>query len=413
MAGGGGGTTPAVGTPTTISSAPEGAWSHIGDPKAVYLSAVDKTVFGYVDGTSGDVEVKTYDNAAGTTSAAVTLKAAVGGIDGNPDHHDSPALLRRASDGKLVAVYSPHSSANIYRRISTSADDASSWAAETNLDSSIGGTDYTYPALLELTDESTVYLFVRDNSIVHDDTLIFSTSTDGGSTWSAKTAIYQNLAGDGPYWKICTNGTDRFDVFATDASMPTGTGVVKVYHFYYQGGSYYKTDGTALGSPPFTPSDVTLVYDGAAGRAWAFDAIWSGGEPRVLLQQADSTSVGSATTNIIREYRYRSGAWVGYDVIPDTGGLWVANISPGAVYDHANPSLVYGAKKVSGKWEMWRYRTTDDGVSWVGTAVTSASASDNLTPAYVADHGDMSVIWFYGSYTNYLSYSTGIKGLVF
>lgn len=403
---------PAVGTVSTLTTAPDGGWSHIADPRALYLAAVDKTVFGYVDGTSGDVEIRAYDNALGTVGSAVTLKAAVGGIEGNPDWHDNPAILRRASDGKLVAIYTPHSSAQCYRRISSNADDPSSFAAETNLDSQIGGTDYTYPYLTQLLDEASdpIYLFIRDGMTTGTTSLIYSTSTDGGSNWSAKTVLFSGLSSRDPYWKIASNGTDRIDIFTTDASMPNDPGTVKTYHFYMTGGAWFKSDGTSMGSPPFDSGDPTLVYDGSDGRGWPVDTtIDNDGDPRVLLQITDT----GETFDIIRDYRLRFGAWVGYDVVPNIGEVLYAN----AAYDQSDPNTVYSGKKVGSWVHMHRYRTTDNGVSWVGTDLEPASVSNSGTPSpvfgRVASANDLAVIWFNGTWVDYLDYDVGVKGLVF
>jgi hypothetical protein len=412
MAGGGSGGFPErVPVVTSLSTAPAGAWSHTADPKALYLPDVGQTVFGYVDGTSGNVELRAYDHAAGTISGATNLHSALGGIDGNPDHHDAPAILRRASDGRLVTVYSGHAAAACYRRISTNPDDASAFGAETNLDSQIGATDYTYPNLVQLTGETNapIYLFIRDLAINPSDRLIYSKSTDDGVTWSAKTTVYNPGASRSVYWKLISNGVDRVDFFVTDGSMPNETAPVRIYHFYMTGGTFYKSDGTHISaSLPFGPSDVAQVYGGSL-RAWPFDAVLRPDDntPEVVIQIATS----GETDNELRDYRYRGGSWVG-NAIVSAGGIWVANISPGVVFDHQNPDTTYLARLISGKWELWRYRTYDDGATWTGTAMTSSSAVNNLTPSPVYGHnGQMPVVWFRGSYTDYNHYSTGVAGL--
>ena len=97
--------------------------------------------------------------------------------------------------------------------------------------------------------------------------------------------------------------------------------------------------------------------------------------------------------------------------ITTTGGVWVANISPGAGIDQTNPDRVYVLVKVSGTWELWQFDYA--GGTWTGTAITTASATNNLsvsTPR--GESGRLPVLWFHGTYTNYLSWSTDIKGLV-
>lgn len=382
---------------------PNGAWSHIQQPRAMYLSG--KTVFGYVGGVTGNVELRSYDHATTTVSAAKVLHAALGGAEGNPDHHDNPSIAV-LPNGKWLTTYSGHDAAALYVSISPNAapDITGSWT-ETNIDASVGGADYTYPCLVIL--GSDIYLFYRDES-GGIGRLAYTVSSDNGATWSARTVLYSPGAARTAYWQVVGNGVDRLDIVVTDGSPPAEAAPVKVYHMYIQSGTRRKSDGTAIAAAlPLGPSDLTTVYSSAPDRAWPWDAILRGdGTPQFVLQ------IVGAADNTIRDYRWTGSAWQGTD-ITTTGGVFTANISPGAGIDQADPNVVYILKKVSGVWEMYRYATATDGLTWTNTAVTFASASDNLSPSTVRGHnGELPIVWFYGPYTNYLVFATGIKGLV-
>lgn len=395
--------------PTTLGI--DGFWSHQGSPRAVRVGDVT-LISAVIGGSSGDSVVHAFDLVAESSSSFV-LHAALGGAEGNPDHHGNAAILVRSQDGKLLTAYSGHDDSTVRTRLSTNAaPDITAFAAETGA-GGLTGNDYTYMSLHQLNGETNdpIYLCYRDyNTGTAVGRLGISKTTTGATPFGTEVILFSPAASARTaYWKIADNGTDRIDFFVTDGSMPAETPPVKTYHFYLTGGAYFKSDGTALGSPPFAPADLTLVYDSSDGPGWPFDAVIApDGTPRLLLQVA----VDSETDNSLRDYRWSGSAWVGHE-IARSDGIWVANISPGAVYDHMNPERAYLSRLVSGTWEMFDATTTDDGVTWETSQITINSSEDQLTPTAVENHdGRMPVLWGAGPYTTYTDFDTSIVGLV-
>jgi len=402
MGGGGSFPTPAP-TVRTLTVAPNGAWNHANDPHAIYLAGY--VYAGYVDGTNGNVELAAYHIATDTTTTLI-LKAA---LDANT--HVAPALLIRDSDHKLLVVYSQHSGANIWRRISTNSLDSDptisgGFDAETNLDSSLGGTQYTYPTLLQLLGEANdpIWLFYRDRqSGGTSGTLCYSKSTDGGSTWTAQTDLFENGT-KSPYWKVISDGNTRIDICTTDGRNPPDVTTTKMYHFYYDG-TWRKSDGTALGSPQFAPASLTEVYNGADGTGWPMDIVGNSGNPIVAY-----AVVTGASDNDWRYAKWTGATWDKH-TIAASNGVIEGSFAASVCLDHADPSYAYAPVKVGSHWEIKRFLTSDGGVTFTNVNITSGSSVDNLQPVSVRDHSpDVVVLWQYGTYTDYTNTNLGIKG---
>lgn len=376
----------------TLTTTTDGGWTQASDPHAVYSSG--KTFFGYVDGTNGNIEVRSYTHATETVSASFSLHAAL-----QVDTHAAPALIVRP-DGRLVAAYSAHDGATMYVRRSTNVGDVSAWQTEQDLDATLGGLDYTYPHLHYV--GTTLYLFYRDWQGGNTGVLCYSTSADDGVTWSAQTQLYKN-AGKSAYWKIDSDGS-RIDIATTDGRDPPDAPPTKIYHFYIEGGVRKKSDGTTISaSLPLGPSDLTLVYDGAAGVGWAHDIV-AGANPVFTYAVLDTP-----TTNSWRYARWTGDSW-NLKAIASSGGTIDTGFAASVVLDHSDPMKVYAPVKVGSRWEMYRF--ADNGASFTSYALTTSSAADHLYPTTVRDHGTgLTAMWLYGTYTTYLDFDFGIVGV--
>ena len=381
------GSTPAPPGILSLTSAPDGGWP--GMTGAMHQDGV--TVFGYVDG-SGNVEARTYTHATGVVSAAGTLHATL-----EVDHHDSPALYIR-SDGRIVAVYCKHDAANgaLYRRISTNPLDVSAWDAEGDIDSSVGGYAYTYPRIVGVGD--TLYLFARDIDAAGVVTLIMSTSADGGATWSAHTDIW-DTGTTGHYWRAETNGS-RIDIVASDGSAAEDGG--SLYHFYLEDGTWHKTNGDAMGSPPFGPEDATLVYDGAAGGVrLPYDIVWP------------SVAWVSYAGGGLYDYgyaRWSGSAWVTSYLDESVAGFstWESGV---ALHPTLPGSWAYVARDDGGTSHLFRYRSLDGGATWPYQIRITASVTDNIYPVLVSNGAsDLRVLWLEGTWTAQDNFSLAIRG---
>jgi hypothetical protein len=378
----------------TLTSAQDGGWTHASDPHAVYSAG--KTFFGYVDGSNGNIEVRSWDHTTHTASASFSLHAAL-----QVDSHAAPSLIVRP-DGRLVAAYSAHDGATIYVRRSTNVADISAWQTEQDLDATLGGVDYTYPHLHYV--GTTLYLFYRDFQGGTTGVLCYSTSTDDGVTWSAQTQLYKS-AGKSSYWKIDSDGS-RIDIATTDGRDPPDSPPTKFYHFYIEGGTRKKSDGTTIStSLPIGPSDLTEVYNGGDGVGWPQDIVTSGANPVLVYAVLDAP-----TTNSWRYARWNGATWA-KTAIASSAGTIESGFASHIVLDHAAANIAYAPTVVGSRWEMFRYISLDNGASWSGVALTHGSAADHLLPTAIRNHpSDMTVLWLYGTYTSYLVFSFGILG---
>ena len=88
---------------------------------------------------------------------------------------------------------------------------------------------------------------------------------------------------------------------------------------------------------------------------------------------------------------------------PEDGGE--KQYSGGIVFDHANPAVVYLSRQVAAQWQIERWETTDDGVTWSRRLLTPGSLEKNVRPAVARGGGPL---WMRGGYVNYRRYRTTI-----
>lgn len=387
--------------PITLAASGTG-WCWFADPRAVYYNGV--TYFGFVD-ASGNIKMRTYTHATGAISVSTTIHLLL-----EADDHDNPSLLIRDSDKRILIFYSKHNGTTMYQRISTNAEDASTFAAEVDLDSQLGGDRYTYPSPIQLTGEANdpIYLFYRyfktDFSVVR---MAFSKSTDGGATWAAQTLLTQVT-----YHKVAQNGDSRIDFAVSHhPADPVDHGI---YHFYYSGGNYYKSDGTQIvASTPFALTDLTQVYDGSSIKGWIWDiAIDGTGKPIIVF----ATFPTEWTDHRYNYARWTGAAWSVNEITAAGGTIYPVagqedQYSGGVVLDHTDPQIVYLSKVVSGKFEVYKYTTANGGASFSSTAITSGSTVKNVRPVAVRDHAsDLKLLWLAGTYNSYTNFNMAILG---
>lgn len=394
--------------PLTIATTPHGGWTQIQNPKAVEHG--NYNYIGAINGSTGATEVIVWDHTTDTQVAIFTIADL-----GTPDNHDAPALMVESNSHKLMVAYCRHDGGAMYIALTANSLDSDptisgGFAASTNIDASIGASDYTYPNLVQLNGVTNdpIYLFYRDTAS-STGRLAFTKSTDGGATWSGRTVFMTGAASQFPYWRIVSDNSTRVDVFTTNIEPSTSS---QLYHFYIDGttGNYYKSDGTQItASTPWQPSaQGTLVLSNAIGPCWSWGGSWDGSAPATVIMQGISGS-----DNAIKVARWRTGAWQVDTVIGTVGGqLGINKYASGAAIDPTNPDQVYFASKVgASKFEMKSATSADDGATWVTSAITTSSAKDNVwaeVPAGLT--AGLSVVWLYGDYTTDTSFSFGLRG---
>jgi len=372
-------------------------------PVAAYYNG--HTYIAYSNG-DGEIRVASYSHSTQTITVSPAI---LSGFGTDPDRHIAAAIIVRQSDHKLLLVCSEHATSNMHVVISSNAEDVSSWGSDNNIGSSLGGSSfYTYATLHQLSGESgKVYLFWRDGDAdgsPNPALLRCATSTDGGATWGTPFTIYSAGAGLTPYWSIISDGNSRIDFAPTDGDASSGD-TASLYHFYYTGGNYYKSDGTQITTTrPYVPGNLTKVHDGATNGS--LQAPWGISSTGPTLTWIAYDPTGSGSDTIYWYGRFSGGSWSVHQ-IGDTGSL-PSNIMGGIAIDRNDPSKLYVGKTASGVWQMFLYQTSDGGATWTTTQLTHDTDQPNtwpFTPINAAS--GLSCAWLYGPQTPATSYSFG------
>lgn len=386
-------------TPTlyqTLIGRPGGSWAEI-NVNAVYYNGT--TYFGYM-APGGTIRVASYNHA---THAVAVSPAIVSGLV--TDDHDAPGVLVRQSDHKIVMACAPHSSNHMYIAVSTNAEDVTSWGAATDIASTLaGGAIYTYPSLVQLSGESgKIYLFYRDGDPTTTAKTAYSTSTDGGSTWAAETVLFSAGTGKGVYFAVDNDGTSRIDFVASDGNAANDGTNCSLYHFYYTGGNYYKSDGTLIGgsgSLPLAPANTTKIHDGSTSGALSTTMDVSRNGSNVYVAYSAANTGGLAGNPMNLWYGVWSGSsWTTNDVT-DTG---VNGTDRGICLSRDTPSTtIFLGKVVSGSSKMQRYVTSNGGSSWAEEDLTGVEPdqsqlnSDPISPWNAVP--SLEALWVYGDF---------------
>ena len=123
--------------------------------------------------------------------------------------------------------------------------------------------------------------------------------------------------------------------------------------------------------------------------------------------------------HIANRAHWTGSAWVNHEIADMGGYIPTSTVganpierfySGGVALDHSDPDIAYVSQEVgAGRWDIYRYRTTNNGATWTGSALTSSGK--NLRPVSVIDHApELQVVWMLGTYSDYVDYSVGISG---
>lgn len=378
-------------TLTLSGGVTQGAWTWYNDPRAI--KAGSQLLIGAQNG-NGKTVIDRYDTS-GNRLGSVTLTGTT-----QVDDHDNPGIMVRASDSKILAFYSAHNATDeYYKGISTSANDASAFTSS-NLDSQLGGSIYSYANPFQLTGEANtpIYLFYRSGGAY------WTKSTDDGVTWSTGVQFITGTNSDRVYVKFAKNGTDRIDCLYSTGN-PDEVVSASLYHAYYQGGTWHKTDGTVLGTT-FDIANGSQVWDGstAAGEGWNLDIQIDGsGNPHCLISVFP--------TSLAADHRYRyckwsGSAWSAVEVCTAGAKLGSSQgYSGGATFDPDDVTKIFCSRETGdGIHQLWRYTTSDGGANWSGTQLTSGGVYPRFRPYVIRGQtSEPRLAYVEGAYPTYTS----------
>jgi len=420
----------------------DGAWTWFNDPRALFHHG--KLYFGYVRAADSKTTLSAFDLTTGQTTNLWTAGFT------QFDDHDNPGLLVK-QDGTLLAVYSRHASDQYFSyrtSASTNPVAGAGWNPEQSIANS--GASMTYANPFQLRGEGgKLYDFCRN--LLYNPTIY--TSTDGGTNWSGPQHFIQTgTGGTRPYVKYASDYSNRIDFLYTDGH-PREVVTNSLYHLFYQAGAFYKTDGALVKNYSALPilhdagerGSVVYQYSTANtsdpndhipfGRSWCWDiAFQSNGAP-VCVFSVMRTNVTGPTQGTDDRIYYYYARWTGtswqkrfiaqagrplYAAENDyAGGICLDPQEVDTVYISSNAQEPFAlgdttnvALRANSRYELWRGVTTDGGLTFTWTQITTNSAADNLRP-YVPRRsgGERCVIWFRGTYASYTSFSAAIVGL--
>lgn len=394
----------------TLTSAPAGGWEWAHDPRAIRYGTT--SYFGYARGDNAQVVMRTLTDA-GVLGAEIVLAT-----NTVTDDHLTPAFLVRDSDHRLMVFYfwGTATSNDTYLRTSVNSLDTDptltgGLSAATMIGSQfvkITSQDYANPIQLTGETGSPIWFFYRDSASGLSSQWQYSKSTDGGVTWTAHTMFF--TSSPNTRWSYAfprQNGTARIDFAAIDGN-PNSDPTVSLYHFYYQGGSWYKSNGASAGSLPLDQTMTTKVYDATiSGYSATFDdmAIDALGRPRIIFPTFISTS----------DHRYHYALWTGsawssVEYANAGGKLGTQNTYSGEqALDHETPTRVYASIGVGGsQWDLRQYDFSSSGATWTYMTILSDGGT-NVRPLAVRNHGTKTVfLYLTGSYTDYTTWNQGV-----
>lgn len=391
----------------SLTVSPDGGWADdLGSAQQVAQYYNGRTYFAYLNGQSGDVCVRYYDHATGTVSAETTLMVGLS----TDTAHASPVLLVREPDHRIVVAYTSEASPSLRCRVSTNPEDIATFGAEIDIndEAGLGASEYTYPHIIQLNDESgaPIYLFVE--TYVDGTTQTWGYTRFDGTSWSRLVEFFQEPAQYG-YLAFSKTSETRVDILATNkahSATPPG----KLYHCYFEGGNFYRTNGQMITSLfPFSTASMTEVFDGTAasstvqGRQVMFA---SDGSPRALFREYRGAG----------DHRWRWGSWNGesWTTVEVCNNGWDADdgrltVAAGACMDPDDPATLYISRNVGGTNQMFRFDSTDTGTSWRVLKMTDG-ASGSVRPVPVHGANGLRVLWLNGDSDPNPLFACGIRG---
>ena len=386
-----------------LTSAPNGGLNPWTVASAIHHDGV--TYIGYVDG-SGNIESIAV-STTGVVSGPHTIHASF-----EANAHSSPVLLRRASDGRFVTIYSRHNSTPINVRVSTNPDDVSAWGDATNIDGQLGATRYTDYQLYEY--DGTLYLFYRDEPTGGTDSrweISTCSAADPTTGWASQANIF-HVVGDRSYVITAMDAENGLLHFI--ATNGDSTGFTRLGYFYLDldAGTYHKIDGTDITALlPLTYSEVTEAYVGTTGVFAINVAIDASGYPVIAVWD----TIGGDLRYVY--LRWSGTAWSATDVASgevgyEYNGTGTGFGQYGSCIDADNPDIMWVIEDVAGQPEVVRYRTNDGGATFARLQVTSGSSVLLVGLICVRGPNDLlRALYQKGTWDDYTEWSMGISGV--
>ncbi|MFO7920733.1 MAG: BNR-4 repeat-containing protein [Nioella sp.] len=421
--------------------AADGVWTWFNDRRAL-LDEDGTLLVGYVR-SDGDIAVTRMNLETGTRAEALLGTVATREVD----DHNNPSLCV-LHDKRVIAVYSRHGTDSRYHwRLSKGAQPVRDEDWEEERTRTVE-TRTTYANVVQL--GGTNQPLMNFHRCLNWNPTI-SLSRDQGESWSDPVHFIQTGTGrTRPYVRLATNGRDRIDIFYTDGH-PREVPENSIYHLYFQGGAFFRSDGTQVARMEELPIDHdageggTLVYrDGTplktgggpqaptrhGGRAWIWDAGYDdAGNPVCVFQSRRGDVTGSGWEHDRIDYGYERWTGTTWTVVAvakagrplyhkerDYGG--------GIVLDPRDGSRVFLSSNAKAPFDLSgepeealapeaRYSLYSAVVrkGTIPSARIRTPESGKIIRPFVASSGaDAVLLWIEGDYRTYRDFSTRVMG---
>jgi len=405
----------------------DGAWCWFSDPRAVYLNG--KVYSGWV-ASDGSVMVGSYDENTGEKKEVNIYPQY------DKDDHASPSFVI-LPDKRIMVFFSAHSrlgkgetSPAIHHVISKHPENITEWEHENRIThNSEGPMKFCYTNPIILSEENNrIYVFWRGG----DWKPTFCYTDDRGKSWSKIFSLVKSTqyTYKRPYIKISSNGKDEIHFAFTDGH-PRNEPLNSIYYVKYKSGTFYKADGTELGTMetlPLEHEDCDILYNARSEygknaygiRAWIWDvAADKDGNPVIAYTKlptesdhkywyAKWTNEGWKNSKVAD-----AGSWFPRFKATKNQGEPEPHYSGGICIDHENPNTVYYSRPVNDIFEIFKAETNDDGKTWETSALTSDSKKDNVRPFAIRgadEEAKSQVLWMFNeNYTHYMNFNSRIK----
>ena len=376
------------------------------DPAIVPLG--DKLVFGL---TTLELLVEDYDPVTHQSR----MKA-VGRWD-ERNAHNNPAFCV-LPDGHMVYVGSGHStSLPQYRGITATPFDAMSVNKADLALPGVSKTTYVNLWRLEGEPGEPIYLLGRQGGNNSTYQSYMARTYDRGTTWEVIGNFF-GAVGNRPYIKMAKTSPTRLDFFSTythpDQNNP---GLV---HLYYEGGHFYDSVGTRIGSMTKLPIDIykgTRVFDGMVDPANS----WSSHIDRIGNKLCCVATVNNYLNNgNPGHYGYylraiydldAPGTWQ-VEYVCDAGGAAEAPYSyPNIGLDLENPDRAFASVKLPGiDYQIVELNRVSEGNWQVTRRITNTPAGvKNLRPRTILSPMGKFLTWMDGDYVTYANFRASAR----
>ncbi|MEM1012500.1 MAG: glycoside hydrolase family 88 protein [Planctomycetota bacterium] len=408
--------------------ADDGAFTWYNDERAILAGPL--LLVNYVK-RDGRTAMSVFGDLHRTFSESTKAEVVLSSWAEKDDHNNGAMLWLGGKERRVLATYARHGGRSVnfgQRYLDFDKDGFNARprvSDERSFDVVTTKRGLTYQNLIQLSDEGNgdgrIYNFFRGDNF--NPAFVFS--DDAAQTWSEPIQLIRagSNSSQRPYVKYADNGTDRIDLFYSEAH-PRAAKDNSLYHAYYQAGTFYKSDGTPirtmaeLRDNPLTIEDGTLLFDGSteSGRGWVWDLeLNESSEPQAAFISSPSGDIGTDMRYWVATWR--NGEWrvegIGYagsNLYPKeqhyAGGITLDPYDPNRVVVSADVHPGTGEPLPQRVYQLFKGHRDSDG-TWTWDQLTFEPVHDQLRPFLVRGRPD-TLVWFAGEYVWYGSYRTKV-----